>query len=85
MILEDEEMIQSLTPHRNGCYFKIVLGIDGQIYYQGGCDLRPNLLTGARRYMYEMLENNGFCPVKLLIDPVLKVELLKIPNCGCDK
>lgn len=85
MIIENEEYIKAFMPHRNGCKFSLIINNDGDVYFTAGCDLRPNLLTGADRFLWEMFSLNNEKPAKLNISPELKIELIKIKpckNCG---
>ena len=81
MIIENKEYIQSFTPHANGCKFVFIVKNNGDIYYKPGCNLRPNLLFGADRYLWEMFSDNKEQSVKLNISPILKTELMKINSC----
>lgn len=81
MIIENNEYIKAFTPHYCGCNFSLIIKNNGDIHYTGGCDLRPNLQTGANHYLWEMFCLNKEKPVKLNISPNLKTELLKIKPC----
>ena len=84
MIIEDKEYIDALTPHTNGCKYIMIVKKNGDIYIDYGCDLRPNLQSGANRYIYDLIHGNGDKPVKLKISPELKSRLLAIKPCsGC--
>jgi hypothetical protein len=85
MIIENEEYIKAFTPHTNGCKFSLIIKNNGDLYYTGGCDLRPNLTSGVNCYLWERFYLNNEKPVNLNISPELKIELMKIKpceNCG---
>lgn len=84
MIIDDEEWLGAFTPSKNGCKFR-VLQKGKEVYYDGGCNLYPNLLSGAERYMFELLEKNEFKPVKISASPSGILQILNIKTCECSE
>ena len=80
MIIEKKEYINILTPAKNGCQYVMIEDEQGDIYIDIGCDLRPNLQTGASRYVFDLIMVNNK-PIKLNISQKLKTILLSITPC----
>lgn len=81
VIIEDEDYIKAITPFYNGCKFIPIFKQDGSVWLDCGCYLLVNLVTGAKKYLYEKWLENNKQPFKIEVSPETKLKMMAEKPC----